>query len=134
MSVITLISEKIQSFSSAFTADYYEAEFGTERRFPSFVTAAFRFVLRYVLYVVPVIWIGMVILCLVRQLPFMGALAAGLAFTALILAGIFLVFLLAMAMESYARIFTCLILYGELPKGAENPVDALITYALVGLQ
>lgn len=134
MSVISFITAKLQSFRSAFTPEYYEAEFGTERRFPSFVTAAFRFVLRYVLYAVPVIWIGMVILCLVRQLPFLGALAAGLAFTALILLGVFLVFLLAMAMESYARIFTCLILYGELPKGAENPVDALITYALMGLE
>ena len=134
MSIVALISEKLHSFLDAFTAEYYEAEYGTEHRFPSFVTAAFRFVLRYVLYAVPVIWIGMVILCLVRQLPFLGALAAGLAFTALILAGIFLVFLLAMAMESCARIFSCLILYGELPKGAENPVDALIIYALVGLQ
>ena len=134
MSIISLFSEKFQGFSDAFTAEYYEAEYGTEHRFPSLVTAAFRFVLRYVLYAAPVIWVGMVVLCLVRQLPFLGALAAGLAFTALILAGIFLVFLLAMAMESYARIFSCLILYGELPKGAENPVDALITYALVGMQ
>ena len=134
MSVISLISEKFQSFSDAFTAENYEAEYGTEHRFPSFVTAAFRFILRYVLYAVPVIWVGMVILCLVRHLPFLGALVAGLAFAALILAGIFLVFLLAMTMESYARIFSCLILYGELPRGAENPVDALITYALVGTQ
>lgn len=134
MSVISIITAKLQDFRDAFTAEHYEAEFGTEHRFPSFVSAAFRFVLRYVLYAVPVIWVGMVILCLVRQLPFLGALAAGLAFTALILVGIFLLFLLAMAMESFARIFTCLILYGELPKGAENPVDALITYAVVGPQ
>ena len=134
MSFINLISDKLQAFSDAFTAAYYEAEFGTDRRFPSAVSAAFRFILRYVFYAFPVIWVGMLVLCLVRQLPILGALAASLIFAVLVLAGVFLAFLLAMGMESFARIFTCLILYGELPKGAENPVDALITYAVVGEQ
>lgn len=132
MNVLKLVSDKLHRFSQMFSAEAYAAELGEEHRFPSLVSAAFRFVLKYILFAVPVIYIGMLVACLVKELPLLGALAAGLVFTALILAGVFLIFLLAMAVESFAKVFSCLILYGQLPKGAENPVDALITHVVRG--
>lgn len=133
MAIFRFLTAQLQNFGSHFSAAYYDAEYGTDRRFPSLISAAFRFVLRYILFAVPVLWAAMLVVGLVQQLPFLGALAAGLAFTALILAGIFLLFLLAMALESFAKVFSCLILYGELPGGAENPVDALVIEVVAGL-
>ena len=127
MKILKLVSDKLNRFSQLFTAEEYAAELGEEHRFPSLVSAAFRFVLKYILYAVPVIYIGMLVVCLVQELALLGALAAALVFTALILAGIGLIFLLAMAVESFAKLFSCLILYDQLPNGAENPVDALIS-------
>lgn len=132
MDILKLVSGKLHRFSELFTAEEYAVELGEEHRFPSLVSTAFRFVLKYILFAVPVIYIGMLVVCLAQELPLLGALAASLVFTALIFAGIGLVFLLAMAVESFAKVFSSLILYGHLPKGAENPVDALITYVVKG--
>lgn len=130
MDILKLVSDKLHRFSELFSAEEYAAELGEEHRFPSLISAVFRFVLKYILFAVPVIYVGMLVVCLVQEMSLLGALVASLVFTALILAGIGLVFLLAMAVESFAKQFICLILYGQLPNGAENPVDALITYVV----
>ena len=75
--------------------DHYQPkdyEYSRVPRFISVFTVAFRFLLRYIPYAIPVIWVAMVIVSLVMDLKFFASLLVGLVCTALILLGIFLVF------------------------------------------
>lgn len=129
MSVFSVFSEMVGDF---FTPEFYEPDFGIDRRFPSPVSAIFRFFLRFVFLLIPLAWVGFVAALLVQGNDFLSCLLMGLLSTGVSLLLVVGAFLLVMAVESFARIFACLILYRELPRGAENPVDAWITRAVAG--
>ena len=122
MSIFKSIRDWKNDFKSKFAP-------GMDDRFPSLVTAVFRFLLRYLLILAAVIYIGMVIAAVATgQLTIGPALITGILATALTLAALFVVFIVLMGLESFAKIIACLIQYGELPSryDDENIADEYV--------
>ena len=118
----------VEWLSDFFTPEEYESSFGYSDRFPSAMSIAFRFALKYAFIIVPVILLAMIVLTIVEGLPFLAVFIVPLIATALVLVAIVLAFVLLMLIESFCKIIASLILYGELPEGAENPPDAIMMY------
>ena len=122
MSIFNSIRDWKDDFKSKF-------EPGMDDRFPSLVTAVFRFLLRFLPILAIVIYIGIVIVAVAtEQLTIGPALITGILATALVLAALFVVFIVLMGVESFAKIIACLIQYGELPSqyDDENIADEYI--------
>jgi hypothetical protein len=128
MLIMEIIKDFLQDLQELFTAEYYGLDY--ERpvpRFPSVISFVFRLLIRFIWIVVPVIWIGMIVGCILSELPVIGVIITSLIATVLGLAALALLFGLMMALESFARNICCLILYKQLACGAENPIDDFIT-------
>ena len=138
--ILEMIRESIESFqfygmkqSEEFLADYFKAEewektHGRDDRFPSVVSAVARFLCRHLHFVVPLLY-AVVMICSVVEgasvvVVLLGSVFKTIWYSFLIAIGFFAL----MLMESFAKITACLILYGELPSGAENPADALMIF------
>lgn len=126
------LADKLQIFSEYFTSAYYRKDLGEDPRFSSLVTAAFRKLLRWPLYLMAGIWFCAMIYGITQQTSFWALLPVSLLHTALILVAGIALFLALMLIESVAKILASLILYGRLPEGAENPIDGLIAYLVQG--
>lgn len=128
MTLTRWLSDKLDPLLYPFTpACYDKLTEMADRRFPSPVTALFRLFVLYIWLFIPLCWAGLCIGCFDPALHFAANLISGLVAAVLVTAGVLLVFLLLMALESFAKLFSSLILYGEVPAGAENPIDALLT-------
>lgn len=125
MAIFTWLKEQKDLLLEWFSPETYENQ--TQRKYPSYITALFRLFVNYMHFVLPVIWVITVILCIAQKLPFLGVILVGILGAVLITLGLAFAFLLLMALESFSKILASLILSGELPEGAENPVDDLIT-------
>ena len=122
------IKQSEELFSDYFTADEWEKRFGRDDRFPSAVSVAVRFLCRNLHFVVPVLYVVVLIASVVNGATVVAALLGGAFKTIWYSLLIALGFFALMLMESFAKIISCLILYDELPGGAENPADALLMY------
>ncbi len=126
------LADKLQTFSEYFTSAYYREDLGEDPRFSSLTTAVFRKLLHWPLYLITGIWLCAIIYGITQQTSFWALLPVSLFHTAWILLAGFVLFLILMLIEAVAKILTSLILYGQLPEGAENPVDGLLAYLTQG--
>ena len=83
-------------------------------------------------WLLPVLWVGVLVGCIVAHLPFIGVIIVSVIATVLAVLLIFVVFVFLMGMESIAKHISSLILYNELDEVPENPVDNVITGILNG--
>lgn len=127
------ITEFVDYICEEFSASGYAI--GIEepcRRFPSLISAVFRLLVRNWFISLPILWVGMLVGCIVASLPLVGVILVSVIATVLAALLIVVVFLLLMGLESIAKHISSLILYHELDKLPENPVDNLITFILKG--
>ena len=122
----------LQPFCEYFSADYYRQDLGEEPLFASVITAGFRILLNWPLFLIAGAWICAVIYGIAKQMSLLALLPVSLLLAVLLLAAVFVAFLLLMLLEAVAKIPASLILYGRLPKGAENPVDGLVACLVQG--
>jgi len=116
----------IQAISDSFTADDYDYSFGKSDRFTSVLSVAFRFLLKYLYIVFPVLYVLIMVFNYETGDSILKLLVAGLIATVLLCILIAIAFLVLMFIESFAKIITSLILFNEMPQGAQNPADALL--------
>jgi len=116
----------IQAISDSFTADDYDYSFGKSNRFTSVLSVAFRFLLKYLYIVFPVLYVLIMVFNYETGDSILKLLVAGLIATVLLCILIAIAFLVLMFIESFAKIITSLILFNEMPQGAQNPADALL--------
>lgn len=126
------LADKLQIFSEYFTPAYYRKDLGEDPRFSSLVTAVFRKLLHWPLYVMAGTWFCAMIYGITQQTSFWALLPVSLLHTAVILAAGIALFFALMLIESVAKILASLILYGRLSEGAENPIDGLLAYLTQG--
>ncbi len=131
---IPSISDTIDLICREFSAEGYAvaANAPAKHRFPSFVSAGFRYVLRKWFIALPLIWVVMLILCIAEGLPFVGVIVASILGAVLCAVLLIALFMFVMALESIAKHITSLILHGALADGAENPIDAFVSFILRG--
>jgi energy-coupling factor transporter transmembrane protein EcfT len=120
--------ETVDFLADYFRAESYRYEFGYSERFPSLMSLVFRFVLRYSCFFIPGLWVLSLITGIIEKFPFGKLLIVSPFATVWYAFLLVLAFAVLMLIESFCKIITSLILYGEPPKGAENPPDALIMY------
>lgn len=116
----------IEAISDSFTADDYDYAYGKSDRFTSVLSVAFRFLLKYLHIVFPVLYVLIMVFNYETGDSVLELLVAGLIATVLLCIAIAIAFLVLMFIESFAKIMTSLILFNKMPQGAENPADALL--------
>lgn len=125
--IVNWYREFIEDATYTFTAEAYELSHGKSDRFPSLVSAVLRFILKYLYIVVGVIWIISLVMCLfTEEIPTIGAFIVSPLATVLLCLAALIVFFVLMMLESFSKILASLVLYNELPEGAENPVDSML--------
>lgn len=124
--ILSWYGDFIEEVQQWFTAEAYQRKYGISDRFPSLFSVAFRFALKYLYIVVPAVWVLALVMGFGEDIPVIGAIIvspiAAVIYCVLILIG----FLVLMLLEACCKILASLILFNELPKGAENPADALL--------
>ena len=130
MNLIQIYLEWIEDVSDYFTADAYTYAFGESDRFPSLMSKIVRFLLRYLYVVVAVAWVALIVLTALEGLPFLAIILVPPIAAALVLLLVAVLFAALMLIESFCKIIASMILYDELPSGAENPPDALLMFLL----
>lgn len=121
-----LYRDFIEAVSEFFTSDDYTFSYGTSDRFPSVLNVAFRFFLKYLHIVFPVGYLLVVILNYEAGDSILGLLFSGLIVAVFYCILLVIAFMALMLIESFAKILTSLIMFNEMPQGAENPPDALL--------
>lgn len=116
----------IEDAQALFTAESYRQKYGISDRFPSLLSIIFRFLLKHLYIVFPVVWVLTLVIGAGEDIPFVGKLIVSPIAAILYCVMIFVVFLILMLAESFSKIMASLILFNELPQGAENPADALL--------
>ena len=128
--LITWYKNQIDYLTYLFEAECYESFYGKSERFPSLFSLVVRFLIRYLYVLVPVICVGMIILGFVEAMAVYQILIVAPIATVLVLLAICIAFAVLMLIESFCTIIASLILYEELPTGAENPPDALLMHLI----
>lgn len=118
--------EVIEIISEFFTAGEKASVFGESNRFPSLLNVAFCFFLKYLHIVFPVLYVLVVVLNYESGDSILGLLFGGLIVAVFYFILLVILFMILMLMESFAKILTSLVMFGELPQGAQNPPDALL--------
>jgi len=118
--------ELCEEMSDLFAPEYYESLHGSDDRFPSLLSPVARFVFRNFYLVIPVTAVAMIVVQIILGNSWSEVVVYTLLLVPLILLGIVMLLLSLTAMEAFAKLCACLILYGELPSGAENFIDAFI--------
>lgn len=124
--ILSWYRDFIEEVLQWFTAEAYQRKHGISEHFPSLLSTAFRFMLKYLHIVVPVVWVFALVMGFGEDIPFIGALIVSPIAAVLYCVLILIVFLVLMLLESCCKILASLILFNELPQGAENPADALL--------
>lgn len=129
---VNLIKDVEEAIALLFSPVFWEDRFGRDDRFPSVVSAVFRFLCRNLHFVAPLLLAGMVVFGIIGGASIVGVLLGSILLTVwYFLLGV-IGLLTLMTMEAFAKLCACLILYGELPGGAENPMDALVCFLVKG--
>ena len=121
-----LYRDFIEAVSEFFTSDDYTFSYGTSDRFPSVLNVVFRLLLKYLHIVFPVGYLLVVILNYETGDSILGLLFSGLIVAVFYCILLVIAFMALMLIESFAKILTSLIMFNEMPQGAENPPDALL--------
>lgn len=121
-----LYSEVIETISEFFTSDDYTFSYGKSDRFPSVLNVVFQRLLKYLHIVFPVGYILVVILNYETGDSILGLLFGGLVVAVFYCILLVVALLALMFIESFAKILASLIMFNEMPQGAENPPDALL--------
>ena len=128
--IIDWYTDLVEDLCERFTPEYYEADFGYSERFPSVVSLAFRYVIKYAYITLAVLWLSSFVLGAIEGTPFFQILLLSPLVAVLGAAGLVILFALLMLVESFCKILTGLILEGNVPEGAENPIDALLKFII----
>lgn len=118
--------ELCNDMAELFCPESYEDSHGRDDRFPSVVSPVARFLCRNFYLAVPVCVIVVAVAQIILGIPLGGIIVYTILLVPLLLLGIVILMLSLTAMEAFAKLCTCLILYGELPVGAENFIDAFL--------
>ena len=121
-----LYRDVIEIISEFFTSDDYTFSYGKSDRFPSVLNVVFQRLLKYLHIVFPVGYILVVILNYETGDSILGLLFGGLVVAVFYCILLVVVLLALMFIESFAKILASLIMFNEMPQGAENPPDALL--------
>lgn len=121
-----LYRDFIETISEFFTPDDYTFSFGKSDRFPSVMSVAFRFFLKYLHIVFPVLYVLVMVINYETGDSILGLLFSGLIVAVFYCILLVIAFMALMLIESFAKILTSLIMFNEMPGGAENPPDALL--------
>lgn len=126
--IVKIYQTHLEHARDCFTPEEYEYMYGRSDRFPSLMSIVARFLLKYLHFVLLAIWVVTVITGACTELGLWKTLIASPLATVVFF--LILAFFMAvlMAMESFAKIIASLIQYGEMPKGAENPVDDWVMF------
>ncbi len=125
--IVNWYRDFIEDATYTFSPEAYEYLHGKSDRFPSLVSAVLRFLLKYLYILVAVIWVIAMIMCFfTEEIPIFGAFLVSPLATVLLCLVALIVFFVLMMLESFSKILASLVLYNELPKGAENPVDSML--------
>lgn len=130
MKIINWYIDKVETLSSYFTAEHYADDYGYSDRFPSFFSLITRFLIKYMYLLFPVLCIGGIILGIVEAAPFYQIILLMpivAVVEAIVIAALLAFFML---IESFCKLLTGLILHGNVPAGAENPIDALLMFII----
>lgn len=118
--------ELCADMSSLFSPESYEDSHGRDDRFPSMVSPVVRFLCRNFYLVIPITAILVIVVQIVLGIPLGGMIVYTILLVPLCLLGIVILVLSLTAIEAFAKLCACLILYEGLPTGAENFIDAFI--------
>ena len=121
-----LYRDVIEIISEFFTSDDYTFSYGKSNRFPSVLNVIFQLFLKYLHIVFPVGYILVVILNYETGDSILGLLFGGLVVAVFYCILLVVALLTLMFIESFAKILASLIMFNEMPQGAENPPDALL--------
>lgn len=128
MKIVDWYIDTVEDLSYNFTPECYEDFHGYSKRFPSVFSFAFRFLIKYAYLAVPVLWIAALVIGIVEKAPFYQTLLLSPIVTVLEALAIVLIFAVLMLVESFCKLLAGLILEGEVPDGAENPIDAFLMF------
>ena len=106
---------------------------GRDYRFRSIVGYLVRPILWLLPIILPLIPVGWIVACIIAKAGILDIILYAIFGSLYVVFLGALIIVLLCALESFARIITSLILYNELPVGAENPVDFLICATFRGL-
>lgn len=112
--------------SALFSRECYEDSHGKDDRFPSVVSPVARFLCRNFYLVIPVTVIAVIVIQVILGTPLGESIVYTIILAPLCLLGLVIAVLSLTAMEAFAKLCACLILYEDLPTGAENFIDAFI--------
>lgn len=118
--------ELCADMSELFCPESYEDSHGRDDRFPSVVSPAARFLCRNFYLAIPIIAIVVIVVQIILRIPLGGIIVYTILLVPVSVLGLVILVLALTAMEAFAKLCACLILYGELPRGAENFIDAFI--------
>lgn len=118
--------EVCADLSAMFCPKSYEDSFGRDDRFPSVISPVARFVCRNFYLIVPIVAIIVIVVQIIMGISLGEVIVYTILLVPLLLLGIVILMLSLTAMEAFAKLCACLILYEELPSGAENFIDAFI--------
>lgn len=116
----------IEEAQRLFSSELYQRDYGISDRFPSVLSAVMRFLLKYLHIVVVAVWVMAIVIGAGEDIPFFGKVLVSPIAAALYCAMILFAFFVLMLLESCCKILVSLILFDELPNGAENPPDAIL--------
>lgn len=117
-----------------FSPSFYEPSLGRSAHpFRSLITALFRLYLRLPYIFLPLFYVIWAVSGFIEgELGVVPVLLTSLLAAVLTFLGVLLLFFLLMFVEAVAKVISSLVLYGELPRGAENPPDALVARLVRG--
>lgn len=118
--------EVCADLSTLFCPETYEDSHGKDDRFPSVVSPVARFLCRYFYLIIPITVIAVIVVQVILGISLGEVIVYTILLVPLLLLGIVILMLSLTAMEAFAKLCACLILYEELPSGAENFIDAFI--------
>lgn len=126
------ISEAIETVCELFSDNNPYCVNKGKRRFPSFITPMFRFMLEHLSIVFPVLLLVIFLYCSTEDIPFIGGIIVSLIATVLVLFLLFLVLVIVSALESLAKQLASLIRYGKLAESPANPIDFAVISMMKG--
>ena len=106
---------------------------GRDYRFRSIVGYLVRPILWLLPFILPLIPVGFIVGCIISKLGIIDMILYAIFGSLYVVFLGTLIIVVLCALESFARIIASLILYNELPVGAENPIDFLIIATFSGL-
>lgn len=126
------ISETIETVCELFSDNNPYCVNKGRRRFPSFITPMFRFMLEHLPVVFPVLLLFIFLCCSTEDIPFIGGVIVSLIATVLVLLLLLLALMVIFTLESFGKQLASLIRYGKLAESPANPIDFAVISMMKG--